>query len=635
MNLKTTIVTSVLCVSAMAIIATVLPSTAGHTQNKFYATPNRGIEGGKGNTQIKMLMDENVSRSSETTQNATDISVLEGRMGTAEGDISALEASQTAQDTQIGNNSTTISSNTGRIGTLESDMADVEGHAKAPIPGTCHDQNAKLRWNTTSSAWECVAEGDPTVKPFAKNNLPTCSASQLLRSNGSGFQCVNAGESYVITESDPKVGATTSNQWCRGTGSQVTCDQTAPSGSDPRIGSLGAGKWCTSNGSTINCSSDAPTGTGGSQVWGEWVDVTSSRMTGNSYQNTSQTSLMVYIDHGSNLFPQVSSDGSSWISFGIGESNNWSNNSGFVVPPGHYYRLMYEAQPSPPRKWVELEMGSNGLPTGGGGTQSWGKWVDVTSLRQWSTASQPINYKNAKTTAILVSAGFSTTTSENPGELRIEVSEDGTQWVEVAGTFHSYNQGQFTAIVPPGHFYRFIAPVTTFKGLAFPHGQNFAELEMGSGVGGGTPTPPTCIGTGKALQWDGSQYICGDLGGAQPTPVLDLAYGQHSTEQCHALSGAVVTADGAKICRFSQAGCPAGWAQYQDWSTTTAATCTGQHVPNACGGGKTCTTGSHTWKNASVELCQYYSGGYAEQGECQQHPSILSCSAAISQTGCY
>ncbi|MEZ5751945.1 MAG: hypothetical protein R3D60_08260 [Paracoccaceae bacterium] len=134
MKLRSTVVTSVLCGAGIALVATVLLPLVGYSQNKFYGTPNRGTEGARGNAQINMLMDENMARKSETTQNASDIDVLEGRMGTAEGDISALEASQTAQDTQIGNNSTTISSNTGRIGTLEAGMADVEPHAKAAIP---------------------------------------------------------------------------------------------------------------------------------------------------------------------------------------------------------------------------------------------------------------------------------------------------------------------------------------------------------------------------------------------------------------------------------------------------------------------------------------------------------------------
>jgi hypothetical protein len=96
--------------------------------------------------------------------------------------------------------------------------------AKAPMPGTCHSETAKLRWNSSAGAWECVAEGDPTVQLFAKNPLPPCNSNQLLRSNGTGLQCVVAGEDVTIAESDPKIGAVNNNKWCRGTGSQIVCD---------------------------------------------------------------------------------------------------------------------------------------------------------------------------------------------------------------------------------------------------------------------------------------------------------------------------------------------------------------------------------------------------------------------------
>lgn len=206
-----------------ALVFTSGPQVISHAQNKFFATTNRGVEGGKGNAQIKMLMDENVARQSETTQNAADISALDGRVGVAEGSISALQSTQSTQDGQI-------SDNTSRLDTVETEAATVQPHAKAAMPGTCHDQNAKLRWNTTTSAWECVAEGDPTVQAFAKTVLPTCTGSQLLRSNGSGFACVNAGSDYVISESDPQVGAVTAGKICRGTGSLVECDQDLTSG---------------------------------------------------------------------------------------------------------------------------------------------------------------------------------------------------------------------------------------------------------------------------------------------------------------------------------------------------------------------------------------------------------------------
>jgi len=240
--------------ASLVLVALAIPATV-LAQNKFFGTTTRGVEGGKGNAQIKMLMDENALRRNETTQNAGKIDGLETRMGTAEGAITTLEGT-------VSGHTTTLSDHATRIGTLETATADVEDHAKTAMPAMCHEINAKLRWNTTTSVWECLPEGDPTVQPFAKTTLPTCTASQLLRSNGSGFTCVNAGSNYVITETDPKVGATTSDQWCRGTGSQVTCDQVAPTGNDPRIGTLTTGKWCTSNGSEINCSSDAPSGGG-------------------------------------------------------------------------------------------------------------------------------------------------------------------------------------------------------------------------------------------------------------------------------------------------------------------------------------------------------------------------------------
>lgn len=242
---------------ALALLAVLVTSMGiAVAQDKWVITPGRGgADSAKGMVQIQTLLNENADRKSETTQNAADIDALEGRMGTAEGNISTLQGTVSSQGAAINNNSAAISNNANRIGTLESGLAEVETHAKAPMPGTCHDQNAKLRWNTATSAWECLPEGDPTVQPFAKTNLPTCSASQLLRSNGSGFQCVNAGESYVITESDPKVGAVTSNQFCRGTGSQVTCDQAPPitAETDPQVGGVTNNRLCRGTGTQVNC----------------------------------------------------------------------------------------------------------------------------------------------------------------------------------------------------------------------------------------------------------------------------------------------------------------------------------------------------------------------------------------------
>lgn len=57
----------------------------------------------------------------------------------------------------------------------------------------------------------------------------SCASGQVAKWDGSNWICAS-DNSGIGGESDPKVGATTSGQWCRGTGSQVTCDQTPPSG---------------------------------------------------------------------------------------------------------------------------------------------------------------------------------------------------------------------------------------------------------------------------------------------------------------------------------------------------------------------------------------------------------------------
>jgi hypothetical protein len=48
-------------------------------------------------------------------------------------------------------------------------------------------------------------ETDPSVKPFAKVTLPTCSAGQVLKGDGTSLSCVadSTGTGGVATESDP------------------------------------------------------------------------------------------------------------------------------------------------------------------------------------------------------------------------------------------------------------------------------------------------------------------------------------------------------------------------------------------------------------------------------------------------
>lgn len=184
-----------------------------------------------------------------------------------------------------------------------------------------------------------------------------------------------------------------------------------------------------------------------------------------------------------------------------------------------------------------------------------------------------------------------------------------------------------------------------------------------SGGGGGTPAPPTCTGTGKALQWDGREwscnsspppptcsgannalqwdglsYVCADLGGGGLGSTLDLVYGQHSSSQCESLGGSVLSSGAGKFCRFSRPSCPTGWAPYRNWSHTTSVSCTGaQSVPSHCGGSSSrrCTTGSHSWSDQAIEVCRYFSGGQAGDGQCEVSPSGFTCRATVTQIGCY
>ena len=60
----------------LVVAAIVSISSLAHAQNKFFATPNRGVDGAKGNAQIKMLMDENALRRGESAANAVSITAL-------------------------------------------------------------------------------------------------------------------------------------------------------------------------------------------------------------------------------------------------------------------------------------------------------------------------------------------------------------------------------------------------------------------------------------------------------------------------------------------------------------------------------------------------------------------------------
>lgn len=91
-------------------------------------------------------------------------------------------------------NSQTITSVFGRTGvitSLEGDyiltkMGDVDLTTIAPVNGNFLKFNG-VNWVAGTAV---TAESDPTVSAFAKAALPTCNASEVLKSNGTAFSCV-------------------------------------------------------------------------------------------------------------------------------------------------------------------------------------------------------------------------------------------------------------------------------------------------------------------------------------------------------------------------------------------------------------------------------------------------------------
>ena len=76
MNISRKLRISVLLGICITASVSIIVPICGYAQNKFFATPNRGIDGAKGNAQIKLLLDENTLRRNEAAANAASITAL-------------------------------------------------------------------------------------------------------------------------------------------------------------------------------------------------------------------------------------------------------------------------------------------------------------------------------------------------------------------------------------------------------------------------------------------------------------------------------------------------------------------------------------------------------------------------------
>ena len=147
--------------------------------------------------------------------------------------------------------------------------------------------------------------------------------------------------------------------------------------------------------------------------------------------------------------------------------------------------------------------------------------------------------------------------------------------------------------------------------------------------------------TCTANEWDA--VLCAIPAG-DGTPFL--VHNRHTSKQCTDAKGKV-TEDGLgnKMCRFNLADCPTSWYQYENWSTTIAASCSSDYSQ--------CNTPlpSHTWSNKGVEKYAHCLTDNWHHCDTSKQPNWCDCwknshtnstypttyptSAKRTQIGCY
>ena len=146
-----------------------------------------------------------------------------------------------------------------------------------------------------------------------------------------------------------------------------------------------------------------------------------------------------------------------------------------------------------------------------------------------------------------------------------------------------------------------------------------------------------CQNAGEVLQWDGSKFVCATVSGGSGTvacsnPSEQLLNGNSSytVADCSAAGGTAVQTDDGCLCKFSGSSCPAGWAQYLNYSQTQSQTCNGS-LPNCIG--TSCSTGNHAFSNIPIETCPYVESWWAGEAiGCLS--SNRTCYATITYVGC-
>jgi hypothetical protein len=149
--------------------------------------------------------------------------------------------------------------------------------------------------------------------------------------------------------------------------------------------------------------------------------------------------------------------------------------------------------------------------------------------------------------------------------------------------------------------------------------------------------PPTGCTTGQIPSFQGGAWVCDndESGGDYTGP---LASGSKTGMDCSASGGTPFEiSPGAYTCYFPRNqlvetviffiptdiwSCPSGWSAHNDYSKTTAKTCTG----GSCGAPTACTTAAHAFSDVARETCTYrYNSDGCKNGSCKATLDAMGC----------